>query len=267
MSALHHQTQGCRLSPQSMARQSMARQIQHGGFALGMVAGLLVGLALALGVALYITKAPIPFVNKVPQRTAEQDTAETERNRSWDPNAPLGGKNAPRPGADGSGAGSTAGAPTPVPSATPSVTPSVLPPGIATAPAVVQGTGPAAASPASAPTPAKPAKDPAAILAGGAAPPTNSPAPAVVTSTAPALEAFVYFVQAGAYSRSEEAEQQRARLALMGQTAKITEREQAGRTMYRVRVGPFASRDPADALQSKLQEQSIESQIVRVERP
>ncbi|OYU93619.1 MAG: hypothetical protein CFE45_20665, partial [Burkholderiales bacterium PBB5] len=36
------------------------------------------GLALtphpvALGAALYITKAPVPFVNKVPQRSAEQD--------------------------------------------------------------------------------------------------------------------------------------------------------------------------------------------------
>jgi cell division protein FtsN len=255
--ALHHQKK----------HLCAARQQQRGGFALGMVAGLLVGLALALGVALYITKAPIPFVNKVPQRTAEQDTAETERNRSWDPNAPLGGKNAPRSGAgaDGSGAGSTAGAPTPMPAVLP---PAALPPGIATAPAVVQGTGSTAASAASPAKPAKDAaKDPAAILAGGQAAPTNSPAPGVVTSTAPALEAFVYFVQAGAYSRSEEAEQQRARLALMGQAAKITEREQAGRTMYRVRVGPFVSRDPADALQSKLQEQSIESQIVRVERP
>jgi cell division protein FtsN len=253
MSALHHPA---RLhTPQH-------RHSQHGGFALGLVAGLLVGLALALGVALYITKAPVPFVNKVPQRTAEQDTAETERNRSWDPNAPLGGKNAPRP-VDGSGAGSTAGAPTPTP------VPATLPPPVAAAPTAPPGTSPAAPAPNTGA--AKPAKDPASILAGGptspSSPPTTSPPPAVVTSTAPALEAFVYFVQAGAYSRSEEAEQQRARLALMGQTAKITEREQAGRTMYRVRVGPFASRDPADALQSKLQEQSIESQIVRVERP
>ncbi|MBC7942248.1 MAG: hypothetical protein H7Z19_21260, partial [Chitinophagaceae bacterium] len=70
--------------------------LARGNFALGLVVGLLVGLALALGVALYITKAPIPFVNKVPQRTAEQDSAEAERNRHWDPNAPLGGKAAAR---------------------------------------------------------------------------------------------------------------------------------------------------------------------------
>ena len=70
---------------------------QRGGFVMGLVVGLLIGLAVALGVALYITKAPIPFINKVPQRTADQDTAEAERNRNWDPNAPLGGKPVARP--------------------------------------------------------------------------------------------------------------------------------------------------------------------------
>jgi cell division protein FtsN len=53
----------------------------------------------------------------------------------------------------------------------------------------------------------------------------------------------------------------------MGQNAKITEREQAGRVVYRVRVGPFSTRDEADALQVRLQEQQIEAQIVRVEKP
>ena len=74
-------------------------------------------------------------------------------------------------------------------------------------------------------------------------------------------------MQAGAFTRSDDAEQQRARLALLGLVAKITEREQAGRTMYRVRVGPFPMRDEADRLQARLQEQTIESQIVRVEKP
>jgi cell division protein FtsN len=81
------------------------------------------------------------------------------------------------------------------------------------------------------------------------------------------LDPFLYFVQAGAYTRTEDAEQQRARLAMLGQAARITEREQAGRVVYRVRLGPFTSRDAADTLQNKLQEQSIEAQIVRVEKP
>ncbi|HWI12434.1 MAG TPA: hypothetical protein VNU48_13965, partial [Burkholderiaceae bacterium] len=64
-------------------------QQQRGGFAVGLIIGLLIGLALALGVALYVTKVPIPFVNKVPQRTADQDAAEVEKNKNWDPNSPL----------------------------------------------------------------------------------------------------------------------------------------------------------------------------------
>jgi cell division protein FtsN len=208
-----------------------------------LVAGLLIGLALALGVALYITKAPVPFMNKVPLRTAEQDTAEAERNRTWDPNAPLGGKAVQRSAAAAAAASAATA-------------------GIA-APAVVPGAATPLPTAAAPPTPAaSPARDPSAILAGAATP---SPAPA--RPTPPMLDPFVYFVQAGAYTRTEDAEQQRARLAMLGQSAKITEREQAGRTVFRVRVGPFPSRDEADSLQNKLQEQSIEAQIVRVEKP
>ena len=73
------------------------RPAQRGGFILGLIVGLLVGLAVALGVALYIAKVPVPFMDKVGHRTAEQDAAESERLKSWDPNAGLAGKQAPRP--------------------------------------------------------------------------------------------------------------------------------------------------------------------------
>jgi cell division protein FtsN len=212
---------------------------QAGGFVMGLVAGLLIGLAVALGVALYITKAPNLFINKVPQRTNEQDVAETERNRNWDPNAPLSGKSGARAASAAmAGAASAASAPAVVP-ALPQTAP------LAANPAAVAASAPAAG---------RPSKDPAAILAGGAtAPPAGDP--------------FVYFVQTGAYTRSEDAEQQKAKLALIGQAARITEREQAGRTVYRVRLGSFPTREEADGLLSKLQEQSIEAQIVRVEKP
>ena len=65
---------------------------QRGGFALGLIVGLLLGLAVALAVALYVTKTPVPLMNKGQQRTPEQDAAETERNKTWDPNAALAGK-------------------------------------------------------------------------------------------------------------------------------------------------------------------------------
>jgi cell division protein FtsN len=210
----------------------------RGSFVIGLVVGLLIGLAVALGVALYITKAPVPFINKVPQRTAEQDAAEAERNRNWDPNAPLGGKATPRPALSGASAAGTV-----------AVLPAASTPAPAAASVAVAAPVPAVPAPAPAASTAKPARDPAAILAG-----------------TPVADNFVFFVQAGAYTRSEDAEQQKARLALLGATARLSEREQSGRVVYRVRVGPFAQREEADATQQRFTDNGIESQIVRVEK-
>lgn len=233
------------------------KNMQRGGFAIGVVVGLLAGLVLALGVALYIAKVPVPFVNKVPGRTVEQDNAEAERNRSWDPNGPLGGRAGPRGAASAS---ANSGVVVPAPG----VAPVLPPPTGAAAPAEgPAGTGGTAAAPARAASGT--ARDPAAILSGAPVSPPAASAPQ--RSTAAGGEPFVFFVQAGAYTRSEDAEQQRAKLALMGQVANISEREQAGRVVYRVRVGPFKTRDDADALLVKLQSAAVEAQIVRVERP
>ena len=59
---------------------------------------------------------------------------------------------------------------------------------------------------------------------------------------------------------------QRARLLLLGMQAKVTEREQAGRTVYRVRVGPFDKKDDADRIKDRLDNNSIETALVRVQR-
>jgi cell division protein FtsN len=189
----------------------MTARRQRGGFALGLVVGVLVGLAAAVVVALFVTKVPVPFVDKVP-RVAEPGASEAERLRRWDPNTQLEGAPQPR----------------------------------AAAPAA-----PAPAGEAAAPS----TRDPAAILSGADPPAPASPA-----------DPFRYYVQVGAYSRSEDAEQQRARLALLGFTARVSEREQAGRTVYRVRLGPFERKAEADTAQSRLQGSQIESALVRVER-
>jgi cell division protein FtsN len=73
-------------------------------------------------------------------------------------------------------------------------------------------------------------------------------------------------VQVGAFAKGEDAEQQRAKLAMLGFTAKVTEREQAGRTMYRVRLGPYQLRDEAESTQTKLQLGGETAALVRVER-
>jgi cell division protein FtsN len=220
---------------------------QRGGFALGLIVGLLVGLALAIGVALYVTKVPVPFVNKVPQRTAEQDAAETERNKHWDPNAPLATKPATPIKPPGAAASAS------------------LPPGIAPSPATTATT-------ATAP----PKRDPAAILSGQSPAPVTAakPTPAPTTtataptpkSTKPGADPFTYFVQVGAYGKPEDAEQQRARIGLMGLAAKVSEREQSGRTMYRVRLGPYERKEDADTIQERLSGNGVEAALVRVER-
>ena len=63
-----------------------------------------IGLAAALAVAVYVTKVPVPFMNKGQNRTADQDAAEAKKNKDWDPNAPLYGKNPVRPAPAASGA-------------------------------------------------------------------------------------------------------------------------------------------------------------------
>ena len=92
-------------------------------------------------------------------------------------------------------------------------------------------------------------------------------APATATATAATgADPFSYFVQAGAYSRTEEADQQKARLAMLGMDGKVSEREQAGRTVYRVRLGPFSQKADADAAKDKLSASGVETQLVRVQR-
>jgi cell division protein FtsN len=200
---------------------------QQGGLLLGLVIGVVVGLALALAVAVYITKVPVPFLNKGQTRNAEQDAAEAVKNKDWDPNAPLYGK--PAPGA-----------------------------AAASAPSAVEGGGTAAAPLSPAPQVAPPAVtgdplgDLARARAGNAAPGSANP--------------FLYFIQAGAYRSVQEADAQRAKLALMGLQARVTERELSGRTMYRVRVGPFEQKDEADALKERLESNGLEAALVRQQR-
>jgi len=220
-----------------MTSRFQSQRGQRGGFVMGLIVGLLAGLALALGVALYVTKVPVPFVNKVPQRTAEQDAAEAEKNRNWDPNAGLHGK-------------------TPAPVAPP---PGPLPSGSAppagTAASAVAARPAASAAVARVPASA-PARDPAALLGERASGPVPTPAG----------DPFVYFAQAGAYGRAEDAEQQRARLAMLGYEARVTEREQSGRTVYRVRIGPFDRREEAESAKDRLTGAGVESALVRVQK-
>ena len=229
---------------------SSSPQKQRGGFGLGFVVGLLVGLVVALGVALYVTKAPVPFVDKVPQRPAIDEKAEAEKNKNWDPNAGLASK-VPRPNTPAEGGEDTT-APAPGSSA-----------GTAT------GAVPGAAG-GTTPAPVLDAK-PSPVTAADKVAPIVEKLPAQSDTKAPGSakagpDPLVYFIQAGAFQRADEAEAQRAKLAMLGLEARVVDREQSGRMVHRVRLGPFDKIKDAEALRDKLNAQNIEAALVRVER-
>lgn len=201
---------------------------QRGGTLLGIVIGMVLGLGAALAVAVYVTKVPIPFLNKSAGRSAEHDAAEARKNRDWEPNAPLYGKNPMRPSTGSQPAASSAEV------------------------AVARPVGSAPAR-AAAPKASAPAADPLGDLAAARSAPSGP-------------DPFLYYVQAGAFRTAEDAESQRARLSLMGVEAKVIEREQSGRPVFRVRVGPFEKKDDADKQKEKLDGGGVETALVRVQR-
>lgn len=205
---------------------------QSGGTFVGFVAGLVLGLGIALAVAVYVTKVPVPFMSRAVTHNAEQDASETQKNKDWDPNAPLYGKNPAKPA---SGAEVVMQAPVVKDKAVAPDAPAAADPLGDLAKAKAQGKEVAA-------------KDNAA------------------KDTAAAGEPFIYFVQIGAFRTAEDAEAQRAKLSLSGVEAKVSEREQAGRNVFRVRTGPYEKRDEADKAKAKLDGMGLETALVRVQR-
>lgn len=229
----------------------MKQHSQRGGAATGFIIGLVIGLAVALAVAIYVTKVPTPFTNKNQPRSAEQDAAETQKNKDWNPNGALQSKPA---------AGSTE-APEAVKEAAKEEVKE---------PAKEAGKSQTAkdlnkeATKEPAKEAAKPEPKPAVT-----ADPLGDLVKSKTVQATPAPSAsdpFTYFVQAGAFRSQAEADAQRAKLTMMGMDAKISEREQAGRQVYRVRLGPYDDKEVAERAKSKLDAGGIETALVRVQR-
>jgi cell division protein FtsN len=208
---------------------------QRGGTFMGFIMGLVVGLGLSLAVAIYVTKVPTPFSNKNQPRSSEQDIAETQKNKDWNPNAIL----QPKPPAEH--------APSPiVPSAAIQPKPIEQPAAPVEAPKAEQR--PAVS--------ADPLGDLAKAKSG-----LSTPA-----SGANAGDPFDYVIQVGAYRSAADADAQKAKLAMMGLDAKVSERDQGGRTVYRVRLGPYDEKTAAEKVRTRLESSSIENTLVRVQR-
>ena len=193
----------------------------------GVLAGLLVGLIVAAAVAFYITKAPMPFVDRA-TRDVQQRPAPDPRNAP-DPNLGLYGRNAP--------AGTPSSGPTD------------------TTPATLPGVQPT-------PSTAKPNGDDLDALIATL---DTKPAPAAKPAPpAPSTSANgSYFLQIGSYRVVEDAEALRARVLMMGLPVELQRAEVNGMLVNRVRVGPYSRLDDMNRVRTMLGQEKIASTVVR----
>ncbi len=212
----------------------------------GVLAGLLIGLAIAAVVAFYVTRAPMPFVDKA---TRQADQGKMPDLSQADPNQGLSGGTVTVPPAPGPGGGNE-----------PKGKMDDLGALIATLPSNDKKPADAAIQPvpvpAAPPAPA-PASKPAVVAS--AAPKAAPAAPAAAASTANGA----YFLQAGAYKQASDAESVRARVLLLGLQASIQRAEVNGAQWNRVRVGPFAKLDDMNRARIRLADNKIDSTVVR----
>lgn len=213
------------------AIRTVSLQHQRGNTLTGLIIGLIVGLAIAVAVALAITKGSTPFTDKSGKLGK---LAEPTAGQVSDPNKPLyGNKDAAREAnkqfADKAKA------------------PEADPLG-----AVVAGL-----------------KEPADVKAEAktatADKPAEAPKPAPVAAKADAAveDKVVYYLQAGAFREMSDAENARAKLALLGFEAAISDRSNESGVLHRVRVGPYNQVESMNKARAKLLDSGIDVAIVR----
>ena len=222
--------------------RSAPRLRQQGSTLTGMIIGLIVGLAIAVAVALAITKGATPFTDKAarPGKLAEPTAGQAS-----DPNKPLyGSRDAAR-------------------EANKHFTDK---PGPATA-TVATEPDPLAAVIAAMKDPAE-ARVEAKIEAKKHAAPADAPAHELARVAAPKADAggddkVIYFLQAGAFREMPDAENTRAKLALLGFEATISDRISDACNLHRVRIGPYSQVEAMTRARAKLIDSGIDVAIVR----
>lgn len=218
-----------------------AEERRGGGTLLGVMAGLVLGLLAAAAVAIYISGAPMPFVDRA---SRGPDPIPATTRGLPDPNlglssagvAPLPGVGAPLPGLPGREAGQP-----PV-----AGTPSATAPVAGAAPATPDALGELVAS-----------------LGARGAPEAAAPAPAAGPRPIPTAPAGRYILQVGAFRILEDAEALKARLALLGFEAKVSQALVNGVLVNRVQVGPYANLDAMTQARERLTANQVESTVVR----
>lgn len=199
---------------------------QRGSTTTGIIIGLILGLVIAVIVALVITKGATPFTDKG-SKLGKGDPTPAQ---VADPNRPLyGDRDAAREANK---------------QIVERARPAEDPLGEAIAGMAPEGAAAEAA--------------PAAPAEAGA-----GPAPAAAAAPAAAPGEVVYYLQAGAFRELADAENTRAKLALLGFEASVSGRNNPdGVVLHRVRIGPF-NQEAMTRARAKLLDAGVDVAIVR----
>ncbi|MCD7098414.1 SPOR domain-containing protein [Stenotrophomonas sp. MMGLT7] len=144
---------------------------------------------------------------------------------------------------------------------------------MATQAATAGTTTPAAANPvplAEAPTagtPAGPAPrpvvaEPPAGTATASASPSSAPAAAALPA---ATDGTRYILQAGSFGGSGDAETTKAKIAMLGLAARVESAEIGGKTVYRVRMGPYGSATELSEAKQKLANSGLPAMAIKAQ--
>ena len=193
----------------------------------GIVIGLLLGIITALGIALYLNRSPSPFVNK----TQQPEPKKPVEARTPEALKPI--ESSP-----------------PMTTAKPGDKPrfdfyDILP----------GDKDSAKQPPEKAVKETLPAKAPEPI-------PAKTPEPA---PSKPAAGKDIYYLQAGSFRSPSDADNLKARLALIGLAANVmTADVPTLGTVYRVRMGPYGSAEAMTSVKTQLAQNGIQASVVKL---
>lgn len=216
-----------------------------GGTMLGIVIGLLLGLLIAVAVAFFLNKGPKPFADKTGggvSKTAPKGAADTS-----DPNKPLYGKDAK------AGDAAKAGAP----GDGKRFSFYEILPGKEELVDARKAQELAKADPK--------ADSKATEKKAGADSKGADTRPAAAPDDAKSVSKDQYFLQAGAFAAAGDADNQKAKLALLGFEAKVETVDIEGKgTMHRVRLGPYGRLDDINRVRSTLASNGVDAALIRL---
>lgn len=197
-----------------------------GGTVLGIVIGLVLGLVIAVAVAFYLNKGPKPFANNTGSVPGKGAPKGAADNS--DPNKSLYGKDAK------TGSAPKAAAPDEEKRFS----------FYEILPGKEEVIDPRKAQEAARPADGKSAAD---AKSAGDAPKEQ------------------YFLQAGAFSAAGDADNQKAKLALMGFEARVETVDIEGKgAMHRVRLGPYGRLDDINRVRATLTSNGVDAALIRI---